>query len=227
MKKIIIAWLVIKYITLATTPLFGADFNSAFVRTIQYEGVAFTAFKWDNDGGGTKYGFTLKRYKQIAKTDNSIDPVTGKRYIYDVNGDGVITATDLRKVKIKTIKHLYKKYYWDAVGGDKIHNQLLAESFYDYLVNGGLSTRKIQSIIGVKQDGKLGAKTFEAINDPKNICSHIKKTTKSRANWLFVVMKKARPTTYKLCKIGWSNRLNKFVQQYNSQCNEKLPYYRV
>lgn len=227
MKKVIIVWLVIKYISLATTPLFGASFDKAFVRTIEYEGITFTAFSWDNDGGCTKYGFTLKRFKQIAKTDKSIDPTTGKPYQYDINGDGVINATDLRKVKLKVVKHLYKKYYWDAIGGDKINSQLMAESFYDYLVNGGLSTRKIQAIAGVKQDGKLGVKTFLALNNPKSECKIIKNTTQDRGNWLFKKMKIYRPTTYRVCKAGWSNRLNKFVKMYNNQCNEKLSYFNV
>jgi lysozyme family protein len=216
MKKYIALILILKYIQFAS---FGANFDEAFVTTIKHEGVTFTAFHYDNDGGGTKYGFTLKRYKQIAQVEGWKG--------YDNDKDGAITKNDLRLITMGQVKHLYKRYYWDAVGGDYINSQLVAELFYDYLIHGGLSSRKIQAITGTKIDGKLGAKTFASINN-QNFCKLAKRIIKSRGDWLFKTVRHSRPATYKNCKRGWSNRLNYYVTTFKKQCkDEKLNYFRV
>lgn len=218
MKKYIAFLILLKYIHFSAV---GANFDQAFVQTIKHEGVAFTAFHYDNDGGGTKYGFTLKRYKQIAKAEKATK-------FYDNDKDGVITKNDLRLITMGQVKHLYKRYYWDAVGGDRINNQFVAELFYDYLIHGGLSSRKMQGLIGVKQDGKLGKETFEKVNS-QNFCKLAKKIIKSRGDWLFSTVKRTRPATYKACRRGWANRLNTYVTTYKQQCkqDEKLNYFRV
>jgi len=211
-------FLLVLYFLLFLFTAKAANFEQAFVKTIQFEGVAFTAFFYDNDGGGTKYGFTLKRYQQIAK-------IEGWRS-YDNDADGKITKNDLRIIKLRQVKHLYKKYYWDVVGGDLIASQMTAECLYDYLINGGLSVKKIQDWAGVPPDGKLGKKTIQAINK-KGECKYSALVLKDRGIWLFIKMKKYRPTTYQVCKRGWANRVNIQVSTFNKKCNEKLSFYRV
>lgn len=216
MKKYFLIFIILKYIHFASA---GANFEVAFAQTIKHEGVAFTAFHYDNDGGGTKYGFTLKRYKQIAQNE-------GWRK-FDNDKDGIITKNDLRIITLGQVKELYKRYYWDAVGGDYIQSQLVSELFYDYLIHGGLNAKKMQALIGVKQDGKLGKETFNKANS-QNFCKLAKKIINSRGEWLFSTVKRTRPSTYKACKKGWTNRLNYYVTSFKSQCtNEKLSYFRV
>jgi lysozyme family protein len=113
-----------------------------------------------------------------------------------------------------------------VVGGDMIESQMTAETLYDYLVNGGLSITKMQNWAGVKQDGKLGKQTIQAINK-KGECKYSALVLRNRGDWLFVKMKQYRPQTYQICKRGWANRVNIQIQHFNKTCNEKLSFYRV
>ncbi|MFC0183347.1 glycosyl hydrolase 108 family protein [Pseudarcicella hirudinis] len=193
----------------------GASFDIAFSETIKHEGIAFTAFSYDNDGGGTKYGFTLKKFREICSG--------GKKYYVtncDNDGDGKITKNDLRILTIYEVKQLYKQHYWDYLKCDQIYSQLVAAIVYDYLVNGGLSIKKLQKMVGAKIDGKIGPETIRKINQA-NECELSKKLMKSRGEWLFIHCKRYIPHTYKVCKGGWANRLNYYILQLNLTCKHE------
>lgn len=195
-------------------------FELAHLETMKLEGVGYTAYHYDNDGGGTKAGITFKRFKQIVSSEKDWR-------LFDADKDGVITKNDHRKMTMERIKYIYKKYYWDAVNGDKIESELVARLMYDYLVNGGFNIRKFQTVVGVKPDGKFGAQTVSAINKYDH-CKLSKAILKDRGAWLLKVMPRTRPATYKACKNGWKNRLNYFVSQFKTKCkNEKLSYFTV
>lgn len=195
----------------------GASFDIAFTETIKHEGIAFTAFKYDNDGGGTKYGFTLKKFREICSG--------GKKYYFepcDNDGDGRITKNDLRILSMQEVRQLYKIHYWDYLKCDQINSQLVADIAYDYLVNGGLSIKKLQKMVGAKVDGKIGTETLRKINQA-NECLLAKKLINSRGDWLFINCKKYIPHTYRVCKGGWANRLNYYILQSNLICyHEKI-----
>lgn len=196
----------------------GADFFQAYNVTLQHEGGAvFTSFHYDNDGGGTKYGITLKTLKAISKSEKGI---------YDNDNDGKITKNDLRLMSFGQGKAIYKKYYWDKLSLDSVRSQLLAGNIYDFHVNGGINAKSIQKIVGVRQDGIIGQLTLNRINS-LNECTLTRMVIRTRGNWLFVMMKKYRPQTYANCRRGWANRVNTFIKQFNKNCNEKFPFYRT
>ena len=198
--------------------LYAADFDRAFEITMYNEGgETFTSFHYDNDGGGTKYGVSLNQYRAIAAKNLKE---------YDNDLDGSITKNDLRLLTMGGAKNIYKKYYLDKVGGDKIKSQLAAEVMYDYLVNGGFSLKKVQRLVGVQQKGKIDLATIKAINQQP--CEVSRVVLQDRGRWLFSVMKRTRPATYANCKNGWKNRVNRFVKQYKTKCkDEKFSYFTV
>lgn len=211
--------LIIYFLLSSPILCFSADHELAFPITIKHEGHAFTSFHYDFDGGGTRFGISYNTFKRVVK-QKGLKP-------YDNDKDKKISLNDLRLLTMAQAKGLYKGFYWDVVGGDYIKNQLTAELLYDYLIHGGLSIKKLQILLKMKKvDGILGKETIKAINS-SNICSFNKKILESRKRWLFEVMPKSRPQTFKNCKRGWANRLNYYVQQINKQCNEKLQIIRV
>lgn len=199
--------------------LYAADFDRAFEVTMFNEGgETFTSFHYDNDGGGTKYGISLKFYKSIA--------VGSEKKKYDNDHDGTITKNDLRLLTMGGAKGIYRKYFWEKVGGHDISSQVTAETMYDYLINGGFSLKKVQILVGVPAKGTIDNLTVKAINQQP--CRVTKSVLQDRGRWLFTVMKRTRPSTYLNCKKGWANRVNRFVKQFKQKCkDEKLDYFIV
>ncbi len=64
------------------------------------------------------------------------------------------------------VRDFYRANFWDAVKGDYILHQSVAESLFDFAVNAGASTAiKLAQIVGgVAADGQVGPKTLTAIN---------------------------------------------------------------
>lgn len=64
------------------------------------------------------------------------------------------------------VRDFYKANFWDAVKGDYILHQSVAESLFDFAVNAGSSTavKLAQIVAGVASDGQVGPKTLTAIN---------------------------------------------------------------
>ncbi len=132
-----------------------ADFAKAFALTMKAEG------GYDNDpqdpGGET--------YKGIARKMNS-------------KWDGWITIDMMKKeknfpanltnnVKLQeNIKAFYEVNYWDKVQGDKINDQDIAESIFDFAVNAGpiTSIKLAQITVNAEPDGVIGPMTLEKIN---------------------------------------------------------------
>lgn len=203
----------------STKKCFSADFDMAFETTMFNEGgETFTCFHYDQDGGGTKYGISLKFYKSIA--------IGSEKKKYDNDHDGIITKNDLRLLTMGGAKKIYRKYFWAKVGGDDIRSQMTAEVMYDYLINGGFSLKKVQILVGVPAKGTINNLTVKAINQQP--CKVTKSVLQDRGKWLFTVMKRTRPETYLHCKRGWANRVNRFIKQFKTKCyHEKLDYFIV
>lgn len=65
------------------------------------------------------------------------------------------------------VREAYKAGYWDAILGDQITDQHIANNLYDFAVNAGVKTavKLAQGVVGTTQDGKVGAKTIVALNE--------------------------------------------------------------
>ena len=151
--------------------------------------------KYTNDpvdrGGATKYGITLETWKNVG---------------YDKNKDGKIDKKDIMLLSYEDFLKVFKKNFWDKWQGDKIKNQSVANIVVDWLWGSGKwGIIYPQRILGVKDDGKVGPKTIEAINkvNPKEFFEKVKK---SRIQFYQNIVKN-NPSQKKFIK-GWTNRAN-------------------
>jgi lysozyme family protein len=138
---------------------------------------------------GTNFGISARFYESILKRPP--------------------TVADMKALTLDNANKLYKIYFWDAIQGDSLVNQSVANIIADHAVNGGeLSIAKpVQLILRNKfkktivVDGDIGPATAKLINS-------VKQAT------LFDEIKNARLQIY--ANIGgqflntWINRLNSF-----------------
>lgn len=123
-------------------------FDTAFERLIGHEG-NFTNDR--NDRGnwtagvigkgslkGTKYGISAMTYPNL----------------------------DIKNLTLQQAKQIYKRDWWDALSANKIDPSIVFQ-VWDFAINAGMSTakRKLQSAVGVADDGIIGPLTLKAIND--------------------------------------------------------------
>lgn len=64
------------------------------------------------------------------------------------------------------VRDFYAENYWQPIGGDNIREQEVAETIFDFAVNGGVATasKLAQAVVGATPDGKIGARSLAAIN---------------------------------------------------------------
>lgn len=123
------------------------NFRTAIPFTLKWEG-GFSNHKRDK-GGATFKGVTL---------------ANAKAYI-----DKSMTVAKLKQLDDATIVDFYKLRYWDVCRCDMLQAGV-DFAVFDYAVNSGPSRaiKALQSVVGVKVDGKIGAKTIaatQAVND--------------------------------------------------------------
>ncbi len=90
----------------------------------------------------------------------------------DINHDGRIDIQDIRKLSRENAENLYRMYFWENQGYEKISDQIVATKLFDLAVNMGnrmanrLSQRAIRSAIRItlEEDGILGNASIRAIN---------------------------------------------------------------
>jgi lysozyme family protein len=106
------------------------DFDQAFDRLLGNEG-GYTNDPQDH-GGETMWGITIKEARAHGYTGN------------------------MRDLSKEFAKQIYRESYWDILG-DAVHPAIKFQAF-DFGVNAGVQTsiRKLQSAIGVADDGKWG-----------------------------------------------------------------------
>jgi lysozyme family protein len=130
-----------------------ADFNSFFPTLLEHEG------GYVNDpadpGGATNKGVTFATFRQCATSLLKVDP----------------TLANLRALTNVQAAAIYKKYYWDAVRGDDIALQPLANIVFDFQVNAGANaSRLLQRVVNAQgvqpqlvEDGVIGNATIRAL----------------------------------------------------------------
>jgi lysozyme family protein len=84
-------------------------------------------------------------------------------------------ALEIKKQLDYEVSSFYCTHFWIKVNGEKIINQQVAESIFDFAVNAGVavSISLAQSVVGTSVDGINGPKTIDAINhfDPGHFLS--------------------------------------------------------
>lgn len=117
-----------------------ANFDQAVIKTIAREGGSrFTETPGDA-GGATKFGISKRAYPQL----------------------------DIANLTEQQAKDIYRVDYWNAVHGDDIAAQVVAENLFDTAVNMGTSRaiKLAQMALGIQPvDGTLGQQTLQALNN--------------------------------------------------------------
>ena len=123
-------------------------FDQAFERLIGHEG-NFTNDK--NDRGNWTTGIIDKG--QLKGTKYGISAMT-------------YPNLDIKNLTLAQAKQIYKRDWWDALNANKI-NPAIVFQVWDFAINAGMATakRKLQSAVGVADDGIIGPVTLKAVND--------------------------------------------------------------
>ena len=171
-----------------------AEFLPAFQKVLTNEGGYVN--DPDDPGGET--------YKGIARQMNSkwdgwiLVDINKKQSGFPANLE---KDTDLQM----KISDFYHNNYWDKVCGDKINDQNVATSIFDFGVNAGVtvSSSLAQMVVGATADGVIGNQSIEKINafDPEHFLAAF--TVAKIARYISIIKK--RPSSQKYL-YGWIRR---------------------
>lgn len=131
----------------AKIPADSISFDEAFRRLIGHEG-GYSNDKRDPGnwtGGvvgkgalnGTKFGIAANTYPSL----------------------------DIKNLTLTQAKEIYKKDWWDKLGGHGLHSAITFQ-LWDFSINAGKKRAiiELQQVAGVTADGVIGPKTIEAVN---------------------------------------------------------------
>lgn len=168
-----------------------ADYIAAFQKTISNEGGYVND---PDDPGGETYSGVARKIHSKWDGWTTIDML--KR------ASGFPANLDKDSELQEDITNFYRINFWDKINGDKIDNQFVAESMFDFAVNAGVGTSAslAQMVVGVKSDGVIGKDSIAAINsfDPEYFLSAF--TVAKIARYVNIVKK--RPVSRKYF-YGW------------------------
>ena len=171
-----------------------ADFNKAFPLILAQEGGYVD--DPDDPGGETYKGIARKKQPEwigwIIIDSMKKQPDFPK-------------SLDVHQNLQAEIQRFYKAVFWDKVGGDRINDQDIANSIFDFAVNAGVSTSVglAQQVVGSGYDGVIGPQTIQSINafEPAhfNAAFTVEKCRK------YITICKKRPESRKYF-FGWIDR---------------------
>lgn len=168
-----------------------ADFNNAFNKVIQHEGGYVND---PSDPGGETYKGVAR--KIFTKWDGWLLVDTAKRQ------SGFPANLEQNADLQQRVKNFYELNFWDKVNGDKITNQTIAESIFDFAVNAGVSTSAslAQMVIGQKTDGVLGENSITDLNSFEEEHFLASFTLAKIARYIHIVKKRPESRKY---FFGW------------------------
>lgn len=134
-------------------------------------------------GGATMKGITLATFRGYYRNNR-------------------LTKDDLRNITDAQLKEIYKARYWDAVKGDDLPKGV-DYAVFDFAVNSGpgRAAKFLQKIVGVEQDGAIGALTLAAVKSPSRPVAIITALCAARLSWLRTL------STFATFGNGWTTRV--------------------
>lgn len=169
-----------------------ADFDLFLPMLLKFEGGYVD--DPEDPGGETNKGITMATFRQCSHELLGIDP----------------TSDNLKALTDAQAGIIYKARYWDAVQGDIINLQELANIVGDFYVNAGTHAttllQKIMNAMGarVAVDGTIGPASIQALNqlDQKEVYRQYKQGR--------IAYYQALGQKYPRFLQGWLNRVNSF-----------------
>lgn len=157
-------------------------------------------------GGKTNWGISLRFLLSTGDLDHDglLD--------CDFDGDGKLTAEDIKLMTQEDAAHIYDMYFWTKNGYGKIEDQVIATKLFDLSVNMGSkqahtiiqrSLRSTNPAIKITEDGVLGVNSFREINmaNPQKLLPAIKSEAAG-----FYRMLALRKEAFRAFLNGWLNR---------------------
>jgi lysozyme family protein len=169
-----------------------ADFNTYYPKLIAHEG-GYVNDHLDR-GGETYRGISRKNFPthDIFRYLDSKKPIKKNTVFPEAEQE---------------VKNFYKVVFWNSIRADLIKNQSVAEILVDWKINGGFNPKKLQQMVGEKQDGAIGDRTIQAIN--KADSTHLFATIKQARKAHYTSIIKNNPSQAKFAN-GWFARIESF-----------------
>jgi lysozyme family protein len=147
----------------------------------------------DDPGKATNMGVTLSTWRQVG---------------YDKDGDGLITAADIKLLTPTDTEMVLRLFYWNRWKADQIHNQSVAEILVDWVWGSGKWGIIIpQQILKINPVGTVGNLTIATLNNADQFRFHAS-IYKARIDFIDAICVH-NPKLLKF-KQGWLYRLNDF-----------------
>lgn len=134
-----------------------ARFEAAIETVLRHEG--FYSNDSADPGGATKYGVSLRFLQSLGED------------LGDVDRDGDIDIQDIKALTLEGATAIYRREWWDKYLYAEISDERLATKVLDLSINmgAGQAHKLVQAAVnrtkpGLAADGKLGSKSFQAIN---------------------------------------------------------------
>lgn len=140
----------------------------------------------NDKGGPTNRGITLSTFRAYFGNNKTIN--------------------DLKNMSDTQWLYIFKQGFYDKIKCSEVKNENIQLIWCDWFWgSGSWGIKKVQTIVGVEDDGIVGEKTIEAINkyNPKDLFNKIKA---SRIAFYYAIVKN-NPSQKKFLN-GWLNRVN-------------------
>lgn len=140
----------------------------------------------NDKGGPTNRGITLSTFRAYFGNNKTIN--------------------DLKNMSNTQWLYIFKQGFYDKIKCSEVKNENIQLIWCDWFWgSGSWGIKKVQTIVGVEDDGIVGEKTIEAINkyNPKDLFNKIKA---SRIAFYYAIVKN-NPSQKKFLN-GWLNRVN-------------------
>lgn len=165
-----------------------ADFEKAIPFVLHWEGGLVD--DPIDPGGLTNRGITFYVFAKVSKLLLSLEP----------------TRENLKLLTEEQAKIIYRKHFWDAIFGDSINSQSVANLIFDSYVNMGTNGIKItQRAANTKDDGIIGSNSLQAINEAEP--QHLFNTIKIARIHYYEDLAERKPALQKFLH-GWLNRIS-------------------
>ena len=164
----------------------------------------------DDPGGATKYGVTIGTMQRLS---------------LDLDGDGVVTTSDVKRLSREQAIDIFVRHYFERPGISALPGLLHATVFDMYVNAGGNAVSILQRLLGAfgrpcAVDGALGPKTAAAAQDVATAApDHLADAYGIARRNYYYRLGDRRPASRKYCrrrdggKGGWIIRAEEFMAE--------------